>query len=40
MLAEAMIKFGYEGYEFEFWHFSHGGKEGREVDLAMDIPVG
>lgn len=39
ILAQAMLKYDFEPYEEEFWHFSHGGIEGREVQVALDIPV-
>lgn len=38
-LVEAMQKFGFHAYEEEFWHFSHGGKEGREVSQPIDIEI-
>lgn len=39
VLAQAMQQFGYQPYYAEFWHFTHGGKAGREVDQPMDIVV-
>lgn len=39
ILAEAMQKFGFQPYKEEFWHFSFGGKEGREVLEPMDIEI-
>jgi D-alanyl-D-alanine dipeptidase len=38
-LAEAMQKFGFEPYKEEFWHFSHGGKQGREVQEPIDLDI-
>lgn len=39
ILQSAMIEYGFEPYHEEFWHFSHGGKAGREVDEPMDIEI-
>jgi D-alanyl-D-alanine dipeptidase len=39
ILAEAMEKFGFQPYKEEFWHFSHYGKEGREVQEPMDTEI-
>jgi D-alanyl-D-alanine dipeptidase len=39
ILSKAMQKFGFEPYYAEFWHFSHGGRKGREVIEAMDIAI-
>ena len=39
LLATAMQKFDFHPYQEEFWHFSHGGKAGREVDAPLDIVI-
>lgn len=39
ILIKAMEKFGFESYSEEFWHFSHGGKAGREVSVPFDIEI-
>ncbi|MFT4058612.1 MAG: M15 family metallopeptidase [Legionella sp.] len=39
ILSEAMVKFGFHTYDEEYWHFSHGGKEGREINSPMDLPI-
>ena len=39
ILAEAMQKFGFHPYDEEFWHYSYGGKEGREVKEPMDFDI-
>ncbi|CAN5294376.1 D-alanyl-D-alanine dipeptidase [soil metagenome] len=39
ILTEAMVEFDFESYHQEFWHFSHGGFEGREVVDPLDIPI-
>lgn len=39
ILQSAMIEYGFEPYHEEFWHFSHGGKAGREVEEPMDIEI-
>lgn len=39
ILREAMIKFNFKPYEKEYWHFTHGGTEGREFKEALDIPI-
>ncbi|RIB09271.1 hedgehog signaling/DD-peptidase zinc-binding domain-containing protein [Gigaspora rosea] len=36
ILSEAMQQFGFLPYTVEFWHFSHGGEEGREVKVPLD----
>ncbi|CAG8590719.1 5714_t:CDS:1 [Dentiscutata erythropus] len=36
ILSEAMQKFGFLPYTNEFWHFSHGGEEGREMNVPLD----
>lgn len=38
-LLFAMEKFGFEPYEQEFWHFSHGGRQGREIHQPLDIEI-
>jgi D-alanyl-D-alanine dipeptidase len=37
ILSETMLEFGFHPYVEEFWHFSHGGKQGREVLDPMNI---
>jgi D-alanyl-D-alanine dipeptidase len=39
ILSEAMQHFSFLPYQEEFWHFSHGGKEGRKVQEPMDEPI-
>lgn len=39
ILSTAMQKFNFQPYYAEFWHFTHGGKEGREVIEPLDIPI-
>lgn len=39
ILMEAMLEFNFEPYYQEFWHFSHGGFDGREVTEPLDIPI-
>jgi D-alanyl-D-alanine dipeptidase len=39
ILAMAMQKFGFQPYQEEYWHFSHGGKDGREEKTPMDEPI-
>lgn len=39
ILSAAMQKFDFQPYYAEFWHFSHGGKEGREVNTPLDIAI-
>lgn len=39
ILLDTMQKFGFNPLHEEYWHFSHGGKEGREVQKPMDIPI-
>ncbi|MBI2784822.1 MAG: peptidase M15 [Legionella longbeachae] len=39
ILSTAMQKFGFHTYQEEYWHFSHGGKEGREVENPIDIEI-
>jgi D-alanyl-D-alanine dipeptidase len=39
ILLEAMQKFDFEAYSKEFWHFSHQGKNGREVQTPMDMEI-
>lgn len=39
ILTEAMQRFGFEQLKEEFWHFSYGGKQGREVSQPMDISI-
>lgn len=39
ILLEAMMKFGFEPYEKEFWHFCHEGRKGSEVKVPFDIPI-
>lgn len=39
ILSEAMVKFGFNTYEEEYWHFSHGGISGREIQDPLDIPI-
>lgn len=39
ILSTAMQKFNFQPYYAEFWHFTHGGKEGREVNEPLDIPI-
>lgn len=34
-----MVMFGFQTYQEEFWHLSHGGKEGREINLPMNLPI-
>ncbi|CAG8506372.1 10857_t:CDS:1 [Gigaspora margarita] len=36
ILSEAMQQFGFLPYTKEFWHFSHGGEEGREIKVPLD----
>lgn len=38
-LLLAMEKFGFESYEKEFWHFSHGGSAGKEIHQPLDIEI-
>lgn len=39
ILSTAMQKFGFHPYPEEYWHFSHGGTAGREVDAPLDIEI-
>ena len=39
ILKDAMEAFGFHPYEKEYWHFSHGGIEGREVSQPIDVEV-
>ncbi|MCD6048049.1 MAG: D-alanyl-D-alanine dipeptidase [Gammaproteobacteria bacterium] len=39
ILSDAMQKFGFHPYDEEFWHFSYRGKEGRETQMPLDIPI-
>lgn len=39
ILQNAMMQFDFEPYEKEFWHFSHRGILGREINTAMDTDV-
>lgn len=39
ILIDAMVKFGFETYEKEFWHYCHGGKSGREVSTPLDVEI-
>jgi D-alanyl-D-alanine dipeptidase len=39
ILSSAMQQYGFHTYAEEFWHFSHGGDEGREVTEPLDIPI-
>ena len=39
ILSETMQKFDFEPYSKEFWHFSHQGQNGREVETPMDIEI-
>lgn len=39
ILSNAMQKFGFQPYKKEFWHFSFGGKKGREVKEPLDIEI-
>lgn len=39
ILIEAMTTFGYQPYQYEFWHFCHGGRVGSEVNAPLDIEI-
>lgn len=39
ILKEAMKEFGFHPYEKEYWHFSHEGVDGREVNQPIDVEV-
>jgi D-alanyl-D-alanine dipeptidase len=39
ILCEAMERFGFEPYTKEFWHFSHVGIAGREINEPLDIEI-
>jgi len=39
VLLEAMELFGFHSYEKEFWHFCHGGEDGREVSQPLNIEI-
>ena len=39
ILADAMKKFGFNDLEEEYWHYSHGGKEGRELTEPQDVEI-
>lgn len=39
ILQAAMIKAGFQPHETEYWHFSHQGREGREVENPLDIEI-
>lgn len=39
ILRQAMVKFNFEPYEKEYWHFSYKGSKGRELKEALDIPI-
>lgn len=39
LLANVMTKYGFEPYPEEFWHFTHGGIAGREVNEPLDIII-
>lgn len=39
ILLDAMKKFDFIPYEKEFWHFTHGGEEGREVSEPIDVAI-
>lgn len=38
-LRDAMVQFGFEPYPEEYWHFTHGGVAGREVQDPLDIVI-
>ena len=39
ILSAAMMKFGFQTYTEEYWHFCHGGAVGREVREPMDVEI-
>src|SRR5579883_153689 len=39
ILRDAMEKHGFHPYQYEFWHYCHGGPKGREVEGPLDIEI-
>ncbi|KTD74614.1 M15 family metallopeptidase [Legionella waltersii] len=39
ILRDAMMHFDFEPYPEEYWHYTHGGIEGREVMTPMDVAI-
>lgn len=39
ILKEAMMLFGFQPYEKEYWHYSHGGIAGREHQKPLDLAI-
>ena len=39
ILTSVMVQFNFEPYEKEYWHFSHGGRAGREIIASLDMEI-